>query len=97
MTYSLVGIRHEFCNESLLGAFLALGADHVPTSLVESMNLLRTQIDRNLAEGAYDLFDEGLALPRLQSYKMTLALVGDLDECITGHVLDTCTTSAQSP
>lgn len=97
MTYSLIWIRHEFCNESLLGALLALGADHVPTSLVESMDLLRTQIDRDLTEGAYDLFDEGLAFPRLQSYKMTLALVCDLDECITSHILDTCIILAQSP
>ena len=67
----------------------------MPTSFVEGMHLLGSQVDRDLPQSSNDLVDEGLVLSSLQSYKVALALVSDFDECIASHVLDTYTESVR--
>lgn len=90
-SYCLVGERHELLDQPLLDTLMALGADHVPTGLVECMYLLRGEVVGNLPHSADDLIDEGLVFTRLQCYEMPPALVRNLDECVTSHVLDAWT------
>lgn len=76
-------------NQSLLNALLTLRADHMTASLVKGMHLLRCQIASDLLEVANDFVDERLILSWLQCNEMTSAFVGNLDESIASHVLNT--------
>jgi hypothetical protein len=53
------------------------------------VDLLRREIACNLPHRSHDLFNKWLGFARLQSYKMTLALVRDFNERIASHILDT--------
>jgi hypothetical protein len=89
-SYSLVGERHELLDESLLDTPLTLRANHISASFIESMNLLRRQISRDLPQISHDFIDEWLALASLKRDKMAPTLVRNLDESVASHVLDTC-------
>ena len=80
---------HELLDKAFLYTFLTLGADHIAASFVERVNLLRGQIVGDLAHRPNDFVNERLMLSWLQGYKVTPALVGNFDECIACHVLDT--------
>lgn len=87
-TYCLVGKGHELLDQSLLSALLALRGDHISTCLIEGMHLLGGQIVGDLPHGSHDLFDERLAFAGLKGDKVTFALVSDLDESVTCHILN---------
>lgn len=53
-------------------------------------HLCRLQISRDPVQVSKDLVDERLRLPSLLHDKVSLALLGNLDERITSHVLHTC-------
>ena len=68
---------------------VALSSHHVTAGLIESVNLLRSQVASDLAEVPDDLLNEWLRLARLERNKVAPARLGNLDESIAGHVLDT--------
>jgi len=88
-TYSTIRQGHEVANEPLLDILLSLSANHVATGLVEGVDLLRRQVACDLAHVTYNLVNKRLRLAGLAKDKVSLALVGNLDESITSHVLDT--------
>jgi len=61
----------------------------MPASFVEGMYLLWAQVHSNLPQGPNNLVNKWLGFSGLQSYEMALAFVGDLDERITRHILNT--------
>src|SRR5690242_513303 len=89
VTYSRVGKSHQVVNQTLLHALLPLSADHVTASFVESVHLLGRKIRGDLSQVSYDLVDEWLVLARLEGNKVSPALVGNLDERVASHVLNT--------
>lgn len=84
-----IGQLHQVLDQPILECFLTLSRDHVATCFVESVNLLGRKIHGDLSHVANNLFDEWLILTRLECHEMPSALVGDLDESIAGHILDT--------
>lgn len=84
-----IRIGHELGDESLLSVLLWLGGNHVTAGLVEGVDLLWRQVACDLAHGSDNLVNEWLLLSWLKCDKVTLALAGDLDECIASHILDT--------
>jgi hypothetical protein len=75
-------------NETFLNALLALSTNHVTTSFVERVDLLRRQIEGYALEVAHNLIDEGFGLAWLMGYKVSTAFVGDFDKSVASHVLD---------
>jgi hypothetical protein len=84
-----IGDGHQVGQQSFLLIPVALGRHHVAAGLVECVNLLRREIAGNLGEVPDDLLDERLVLARLERDKVAPALLGDLDEGIARHVLNT--------
>ena len=53
------------------------------------MDLLWRKVNSNLGHSPDDFLDKGFALPWLNRNKVSLALIGNLDESVASHVLDT--------
>jgi hypothetical protein len=87
---SLVGEQHQVMDQPLLGALLSLRVDHVTTCLVESVDLLGRKVAGDALHVTHDLLNKGLRLAGLEGNKVPPALLGNLNEGITSHVLDTC-------
>jgi hypothetical protein len=84
-----IGDIHEIGQKPLLLMLVALGSNHISARFIESVDLLRRQVTCNFAHVPDNFLDERLLLTRLKSNEMSTALTGNLDESITGHVLDT--------
>ena len=90
VTYRVVWQLHELRDELLLLRLVRLRGDHVADSLVEGVNLLWRQVDSNAVQHPQDLVHKRLSLPCLLHDEVATALLGDLDERVARHVLDTC-------
>ena len=84
-----VGESHQVLGQAVLETLLALSRDHVTTGFVESMNLLRGKVHGNLPHVSDNFFNKRFAFTRLECHEVPSTLVGDLDEGIASHVLDT--------
>ena len=88
-THSVVWQLHELLNQTLLRWLVGLGGDHVTDSLVEGVNLLGSEIDGDPVQRSQNFVDEWLVLSGLLHDEVPTTLLGDFDEGVTSHVLDT--------
>ena len=86
---NIVGQLHVFIDQLRLLSIFCTRCNHVAHRFVERVHLMWFQMTDDAVDVRQNFIDECLRFAQLDSDEMTTAFLSDLDECITGHVLNT--------